>query len=52
MKRKQRKVLPRMRFEYVILFTIKCGELLLGISPRIMNSLRGYILNTRKIVSS
>jgi len=43
MKRKQRKSLPRRRFGYVILIIIKIGDLLLGISLRIINALRNYI---------
>ena len=43
MKRKQRILLPRRRFGYVILIIIKFGDLLLGISLRIVNALRNYI---------
>ena len=43
MKRKQRILLPRRRFGYVILIIIKFGHLLLGISLRIVNALRNYI---------
>ena len=43
MKRKQRILLPRRRFGYVILIIIKFGDLLLGISLRIINALRNYI---------
>ena len=43
MKRKQRKSLPWRKFGYVILIIIKFGELLLWISPRIIDVLRGYI---------
>ena len=43
MLRKQRKLQTWRRFGCVILIIIKFGELLLWISPRIINGLRSYI---------
>ena len=43
MKRKQRKSLLWRRFGFVILITIKFGDQLLWISPRIINGLKSYI---------
>ena len=48
MKRKQRKSLPWRWFGYRILISIKFCQLLLWISPRIMNGLRSHIKNSKK----
>ena len=48
MKRKQRKSLPWRRFGNVILIIIKFCELLLRISPRIINSLRSYVKHSKE----
>ena len=48
MTRKQRKPLPLRRFECVILIILKFGELLLWISPRILNALRSYIKHSKE----
>ena len=48
MKRKQRKSLLWRRFGYVILIIIKFGELLLWISPRIINVFRSYMKHSKE----
>ena len=48
MKRKQRKSLLWRRFGYVILIIIKFDEILLWISPRIINALRSYIKHSKE----
>ena len=48
MKRKQRKLLPWRRFGYLILIIIKFCEILLWISPRIINASRSYMKHSRE----
>ena len=48
MKRKQRKSLPWRMFGYVILIIIKFIEVLLWFSPRIINTLRSYVKNSKE----
>ena len=47
-KRKQRKSLPWRWFGYRVLISIKFSELLLWISPRFMDGLRGHIKNSKE----
>ena len=47
----QRRSLLWRRFGYVILIIIKFGELLLWISPRIVNALRSYIKHSKECSS-
>ena len=48
MQRNQSKSLPWRRFGSVILITIKFGELLLWISPTIINALRSYVVHVKE----
>ena len=48
MKRKQRKSLPWRWFGHRVLISIKFCELLLRISPKIMNGLRSHIKNSKE----
>ena len=48
MRRKQRNSLPWRRFGNVILINIKFGELLLSISPRIIDGLKSYIKHSKE----